>query len=194
VALEAGASGDARSVTALSPAGFWRNEASFAYTKRLFQSAAAATERLGPRASALSKTKAGRALMYGLLTSRPSRISPDHALGDFRGFEYARPALRELLGAATPFTDEIPMDVPVTIAWAARDLVLPRWQAVVAKQHLPHAEHITMRGVGHVPMFDNPEFVAKILLRGSAPAATVEPIEKAKHTAGAVPRRRAATA
>ena len=33
-----------------------------------------------------------------------------------------------------------------------------------------------MRGVGHVPMTDNPRFVAKMLLRGSAPAATVAPL------------------
>lgn len=179
IALEAGVAGDARSVTALSPAGFWHDEASFAYTRRLFTSAASASEKLGPRASVVARTRAGRAVMYGLLTSRPGRISPDHALGDFRAFERARPTMRMLLDAATPFTDEIPADVPVTIAWAARDLVLPRWQAEVAKQRLPHAEHILMRGVGHVPMFDNPEFVAKVILRGSEPTAVVESIAAA---------------
>jgi pimeloyl-ACP methyl ester carboxylesterase len=65
--------------------------------------------------------------------------------------------------------------VPVTIAWAARDLVLPPWQAEVARQKLPHATHITMRGVGHVPMTDNPTFVAEVLLRGSALVASVAP-------------------
>ncbi len=179
IALEAGAQGDARSVTALSPAGFWHDNASFGYTRRIFTSAAAASERLGPRASVMARTRAGRAVMYGMLTSRPGRISADHALGDFRAFERARPTMRVLLDAATPFTDDIPVEVPVTIAWAARDLVLPRWQAEVAKQRLPHAEHILMRGVGHVPMFDNPEFVATVLLRGSSPAATVAPITAA---------------
>ncbi len=171
VALEAGAAGDARSVTALSPAGFWRTGASFAYTRRLFTSAAAVSERIGPRAAVLVRSRAGRTLMYGVLTSHPARISPDHALGDFRAFQYARPALRLLLDAATPFADDIPCDVPVTIAWAARDLVLPLWQAGVAREVLPHAVHVTMRGVGHVPMFDDPALVAEVLLRGSAPVA-----------------------
>src|SRR3954467_1123092 len=36
VALHAGSNGHARSVTALSPAGFWRDEAEFAYTRRFF--------------------------------------------------------------------------------------------------------------------------------------------------------------
>lgn len=171
VALEAGARGDARSVTAFSPAGFWRTDAEFAYTRRIFTSAAALTERLGPRAERLTSTRAGRKIMYGILMSHPGRVSADHALGDFRAFEYARPALRTLLGAATPFIDEIPADVPVTIAWAARDLVLPPWQADVARQLYPQAVHLMMRGVGHVPMWDAPEHVARIILRGTAPAA-----------------------
>ena len=37
-----------------------------------------------------------------------------------------------------------------------------------------------MRGVGHVPMTDDPALVAEVLLRGSAPAAAM--------AAGVVPR------
>lgn len=192
VALEAGASGDARSVTALSPAGFWRNDSSFAYTRKLFTSAAALTERVGARAELIARTRAGRSLMYGLLMSHPGRISPDHALGDVRAFSYARPALRTILAAASPFVDEISLDVPVTIAWAARDLVLPPWQAEIAKEVLPHAEHIMMRGVGHVPMYDDPEYVAKVLLRGSAPTADVAHLSVVE--AVSRPRRRVARA
>src|ERR1700710_2033843 len=40
IALEAGVNGHARSVTALSPAGFWDSAASFAYTRQLFTSTA----------------------------------------------------------------------------------------------------------------------------------------------------------
>jgi pimeloyl-ACP methyl ester carboxylesterase len=175
VALEAGANGHARSVTALSPAGFWRDPMSFGYTRRIFSTAAAAVERLGPRAERLSRSRAGRELMYGILMAHPARVSADHALGDFRGFERALPTLRQLLDAATTFTDEIPRDVPVTIAWAARDLVLPRWQAGTARQVLPQARHVMMRGVGHVPMWDDPDCVARVLLRGSVPVAGAAP-------------------
>lgn len=173
VALEAGAAGDARSVTALSPAGFWRTRTAFGYTQRLFTSAATLTERVGPRIELLSRSRAGRRFMYGLLMSHPGRVSADHALGDLRAFEYARPAMRVLLAAATPFDASIPPDVPVTIAWAARDLVLPPWQAKVAESLLPNAAHVMMRGVGHVPMYDDPDAVVRILLRGSAPTASV---------------------
>jgi pimeloyl-ACP methyl ester carboxylesterase len=176
VALEAGARGDARSVVAFSPAGFWRTDAEFAYTRRIFNSAAALVDRLGPRAERLSRSRAGRKLIYGILMAHPGRVDADHALGDVRGFEYARPALKLLLDAATAFTEVIPVDVPVTIAWAARDLVLPPWQAEIAKQMVPQAEHVMMRGVGHVPMWDAPEYVTRLILRGTEPAATIAPL------------------
>lgn len=179
VALVAGAEGDARSVTALSPAGFWNTNAEFAYTRRIFLQACSLTERIGDRAELLARSSAGRRLMYGALCSHPGRVSPDQAIGDLRGFLRARPALRELLPAAEPFLDPIPLDVPVTIAWGGRDLLLPPWQAQVAKRRLPHAEHLMMRGLGHVPMTDAPHYVAKVLLQGSAPTASVAPIASA---------------
>jgi pimeloyl-ACP methyl ester carboxylesterase len=173
IALIAGAEGDARSVTALSPAGFWRTHAQFAYTKQIFLRFCALSERLGDHSESFARTRTGRQFVYGLLCAHPSRVTPDQAIGDARAFRYARPALKLLLEAAEPFDREIAADVPVTVAWAARDLVLPPWQASRAQQLLPHAEHLMMRGVGHVPMTDNPRFVAKVLLRGSAPAARV---------------------
>jgi len=115
------------------------------------------------------------------------------ALGDFRAFEYARPALRLLLDAATPFDDDIPRDVPVTIAWAARDLVLPLWQAAVAKEVVPHAVHVTMRGVGHIPMFDDPALVAEVLLRGSEPIASVARLDTAQAARRTTGRRKPAS-
>jgi pimeloyl-ACP methyl ester carboxylesterase len=188
VALEAGVNGHARSVTALSPAGFWTNDASFAYTRQLFTSSAALVERLGARAERLAHSRSGRRLIYGMLMSHPCNVGADHALGDLRAFRYAIPALRTLLAAARPFDGEIPPHIPVTIAWAARDLVLPPWQADVARRALPHAAHRMMRGVGHVPMWDDPKHVARVLLQGSAPVAEVAPL------AAVAPRRRRAAA
>ena len=76
----------------------------------------------------------------------------------------------------------------MTIAWAARDLVLPPWQAEVAKRVLPQAEHRMMRGVGHVPMWDDPKHVAQVLLQGSAPVAEVAPLAALAAGAAAAPR------
>jgi pimeloyl-ACP methyl ester carboxylesterase len=182
VALGAGAEGDARSVTALSPAGFWENARQFAYTRRIFEQACVVSGRLGPRTELLARSRGGRKVMYGLLTAHPARVSPDQARGDARAFLRARPALRVLLAAATPFEREIALDVPVTIAWAGRDLVLPSWQARVAQRRLPLARHLVMKGVGHVPMTDDPELVADILLQGSAASAEIAPLLAARTT------------
>jgi pimeloyl-ACP methyl ester carboxylesterase len=180
VALHAGSNGHARSVTCLSPAGFWRDEKDFAYTRRFFNSLLQVTDRLGDRTEDLARLTPVRRAIFGVLMAHPSRVPTDHVLGDVRAFLKARPALRSLLAAAEPFCDEIPLHVPVTIAWAARDLVLPVTQARTAKARLPFAEHMILRGVGHVPMFDNPKLIADVLLRGSGPAATIAPISTAK--------------
>ena len=129
IALIAGAEGDARSVTALSPAGFWRTRAQFAYTRQIFLRFCALSERLGDRSEAFARTRAGRKVVYGLLCAHPARVTPDQAIGDARAFRYARPALKLLLEAAEPFDREIAPRRPGDIAWAARDLVLPPWQA-----------------------------------------------------------------
>ena len=176
IALGAGAEGDARSVTALSPAGFWESAREFAPTRQIFERACDLSERLGSRTELLARSRGGRTVMYGVLVAHPGRVSADQARGDVRAFLRARPALRVLLDAATPFEREIPLDVPVTIAWAGRDLVLPPWQARVARRRLPHAEHLVMRGVGHVPMTDDPQLVADVLLHGSVASADIAPL------------------
>lgn len=191
IALEAAVNGHARSVTTLSPAGFWRSESSFNYTRRIFNGAAAVVERCGLRADRLAFSRAGRRVVYGALMSHPTRVPVDTALGDVRAFRRALPALRLLLDAATPFTGEIAPHIPVTIAWAARDLVLPPWQAEVARAVLPDADHLTIRGAGHVPMSDDPKHVTRILLRGSAPVTRLAPLTVVGGTAS---RLRAASA
>ncbi|MDT4916104.1 MAG: hypothetical protein QOH89_804 [Pseudonocardiales bacterium] len=189
VSLHAGVNGRAASVTCLSPAGFWRDEAEFAYTRRFFLGLLQLANRLGPSAERAARTRAVRQVVYSSLMAHPSRVPFDQVLGDVRGFMYARPTLRTLLSAAEPFTDTMPGDVPVTIAWAGRDLVLPRWQAETAKERLPFAEHLMLRGVGHVPMFDHPSLITKVLLEGSAPRASIASFEvPAKTTRGRVAR------
>jgi pimeloyl-ACP methyl ester carboxylesterase len=68
------------------------------------------------------------------------------------------------------FVPDGPLACPVTIAWAQRDrLLLPR-QAQRARRAVPGARHLTLRGCGHVPTWDDPEQVASVLLEGSARA------------------------
>ena len=82
------------------------------------------------------------------------------------------PGFRETLRALERqrFTDGAAITVPVTVAFGTRDRVL---LPVVARRRgqLPaQTRWVRLRGCGHVPMFDDPEAVAALLLRASDPA------------------------
>jgi len=54
---------------------------------------------------------------------------------------------------------------PMTVAWGSRDLLLPHaLQARRARRELPQARHITLPGLGHVPFWDDPEMVSRVIL------------------------------
>ena len=55
----------------------------------------------------------------------------------------------------------------MTIAWGTRDRLLLPHQAQIAMARLPQAQLVPLPGCGHVPMTDNPQLVADVLLRGS---------------------------
>lgn len=168
VALESANHGRVSSVTALSPAGFWHGDQDFAYVERIFRSVVVAAGLTHRAAPLLARTPFGRALMFGWITARPGRIEREAAVGDLQAMLRARPALRELLAQAYTFTPELPDDVPVTIAWGSRDVVLRPYQARRARSVLPDATHLWLPRCGHVPMSDRPRMVADVLLRGSA--------------------------
>ncbi|MGC1288755.1 MAG: alpha/beta fold hydrolase [Streptosporangiaceae bacterium] len=170
LALEAGVRGRAATVTALSPAGFWRNRGEIAYDRAVFkimELAGARTQRFAP---ALVRSTAGRAILYGAIVSRPSRLTPQQALGDATAFLAATDALHVILAGMTNFTGAMPAGLPVMIAWGTRDRLLFPGQARVAKAYLPQALLVPLPGCGHVPMTDDPPLVADVLLRGSGRA------------------------
>lgn len=55
----------------------------------------------------------------------------------------------------------------MTIAWGTRDALLIPRQATRARRLLPWAQHVALRGCGHVPCHDDPEAVATALLAGT---------------------------
>src|SRR6266849_20402 len=108
LALEAAAAGWAASATGLSPAGFWRTEREAAMAKAAFKVMQAAGGRLQRFGPALSRHTAGRALVYGAIVNRPSRMPAEQALGDMTAFLAAREALGTVLAQLTPVTGQVP--------------------------------------------------------------------------------------
>ncbi|MFH7598441.1 alpha/beta hydrolase [Streptomyces racemochromogenes] len=171
LALEMGRLGLARSVTALSPGGFWSEpERVYAFTAlRAMRAGARALPR--PALERLARSVPGRAALTGTIYSRPGRRAPQAvvaetlALRDATGFEQTLAA-----GASVRFGHDLP-GLPVTIAWGSRDrLLLPR-QGVRAKRTIPGARLVRLRDCGHVPMNDDPALVARVVRETALGAA-----------------------
>jgi len=167
VALGLASRGRAASVTALSPAGFPGHDYEFQYARVLFTAIRLGAKGIAPLVPALSATAAGRAVLYGVMVTRPGLVTPEQARGDVAGFAAAGAAMRAVFAGPSRFTEPVPDDVPVTIAWGISDRVLPRSNARIARQLLPKARLVPLPGCGHVPMTDDPGLVARVLLAGS---------------------------
>jgi pimeloyl-ACP methyl ester carboxylesterase len=167
LALEAAAAGHAASATALSPAGFWTGRGEYAYSRAVLLAMQSVAGFLRPVAPTLARSTAGRALAYGVMVTRPSRVTPEQALGDMAAFDAAADAVRAVVAQLTPFTAELPAGVPVLVAWGTRDRLLAPRQVLSAKAKLPGALIRPLPGCGHVPMTDDPALVADVLLQGS---------------------------
>ena len=170
LALVAGARGRAATVTALSPAGFWARDWEFGYAKAVFVAAELFGAAARPLVPALARRAFGRAIIDGGFVARPSLMPAGQAAGDALAFLRARDTVSAILADSVSFTEPVPGDVPVTIAWGAKDRILRPRQALVALGQLPGARFVLLPGCGHVPMTDDPALVAKVLLDGSAPA------------------------
>ncbi|MEV7561329.1 alpha/beta fold hydrolase [Streptomyces sp. NPDC089795] len=164
LALEMGRSNLVRSVTALSPAGFWTEaERRYAFATLLAMRAGARALPL-PAVRRLSRTAAGRAALTGTIYARPSRrpaeavVAETLALRDATGFEDTLAA-----GGSVRFTADVP-GMPVTIAWGTRDRLLLRRQGIRAKHTVPGARLVRLPGCGHVPMNDDPALVSRVVL------------------------------
>lgn len=170
IALEAAADDLVASATALSPAGFWKGSIDFAYTRALFATVITIARLAQPAAPTIARSKVGRAAMLSWLHAHPTRVDPELMIGDARCMVRGRAALRTIIRQASVFDRPIPEHIPVTVAWAEKDRVLPPYQAKRAARQLPEASHLIMSDVGHVPMPEDPNLVVEILLQGSSSA------------------------
>ncbi|MFF1921146.1 alpha/beta fold hydrolase [Streptomyces sp. NPDC058221] len=164
LALELGREKLVRSVTALSPAGFWtEGERQYAFSTLRAMRLAARSMPL-PLVERLSRTAAGRTVLTSTIYARPGRRSPEAAvletvaLREATGFHQTLAAGRDVR-----FTEDVP-GLPVTVAWGSSDRLLLRRQGIRAKHTVPGARLVRLPGCGHVPMNDDPALVARVIL------------------------------
>lgn len=184
LSLELARRGYARSVTALSPAGSWRTAKDYAAVSKPFRIVFALLPvlmfltwlflRLARVRRALNR----QAMMFG------DRMSHSDVFGSMRSMRQTRilPALLASMGkvgAIKPM--QVTADIPVRIAWCENDQVIPyETYGKAMIEAITGADVVMVKGVGHVPMYDDPEQVANVILemtrRAEEGDSTAEPL------------------
>lgn len=164
IALELARRGRAASVCALSPAGFWSigNRSHTAATARVRKTVM--MSRIPRPVTALAlRSAVVRRIAFGDIACHGDRLTASQGLemaDDVLGCDVAE----DLLGTAELAEPLDPLPCPVTLAWSERDKVFPvDVNGAIARQRLPQATFVLLRGVGHVPMVDDPALVAETI-------------------------------
>ena len=171
ISLELAKRGRVASATGLSPAGF-HNRLEAIYQLTLFRILIRTTRLIAPNVERILSRPRLRQLAFQQLVAHPLQI-PRHEIGPSVRALANAPWFDETLRAINDehFTGGAAISVPVTIAWGERDRVLLPRQAQRAARAIPSARMLTLAGCGHVPMTDDPDQVARVILAGSAHAA-----------------------
>ena len=169
IALELGRRGAVRSVTAFSPIGFWGRPGQ-AWCRWSLRIGYEAGRRLPDSTPERVRIAGSRLPLFVFSFGRPFK-APAHEVLDTIESGLGAQGFADALsyGLDYRFTEPGALrEVPLTIAWGRRDVLLPSWtQPRRARQLLPWARHVSLPRCGHVPFYDDPELCARVLLEGS---------------------------
>ena len=168
IALHLALDGRASSACALSPVGFVEG-----WERAYLQLSLALTRLVGPAAAAILRvagdSRAVRRALVRQYAEHADRLSIERLVGAFEdvGAPGYFPTARHALNWIAPHAEAPPC--PITVAWAEHDrLLLTGPQFARARERLPRARHLTLAGCGHLPSWDDPEQVARIVREASA--------------------------
>ena len=170
VALELARRGRARSVLGISPAGTWRARRDLLRLLWMFR--AGHTMLGSPRLSWMARHTMTRRLALSQMIARPERVPEADVTGLFEDFTDCA-LFAALVDGTARLHRLVELDValcPVTIAWGQKDRLIPYHRyGRPMRDVVRGAEFITLPGVGHVPMYDDPRLVARTILETIAP-------------------------
>lgn len=162
IALELGLRGHAESVTGLSPAGFFGMLGRIQAVGMLLPLRLVSFLPLFLLRTA-TRHEFVRSIAGWPLYLHPERLTGEQLVDDAISMRGSKGFVPTILQAPHySYSGQPP--VPTTIAWGEHDRVLNIDQVQVAKEKLPHARHVRLPGCGHVPMIDDPELVARVVL------------------------------
>lgn len=174
IALELGARGLASSVTALSPAGFF-GRGDLARALGILGTLRTVSQAPDSVIRVLTRIPLGRRLIGYVLYANPERHGFEMTYGDALALKRCK-GFFGVARAGHGYQFDSPVDVPATIAWGTKDLILPYRQAALAAQRLPKACHVPLHGAGHVPMIDEPDLIVRLIDQTVAEAVAEQDI------------------
>lgn len=169
LALELAKRGLVRSVLAIAPAGGWTDgDGAAQAVRRLFARQTRAARLAGPRASLIMRRPSTRRAAFRDVMRHGDHLSREEAVQMLRGsngctvVKQVLRGLREDTSVTVKELDRI--GVPVRIATPERDRILPPGSHTARfLREVPRVEHVWLRKVGHVPMWDDPELVTRTI-------------------------------
>jgi pimeloyl-ACP methyl ester carboxylesterase len=182
ISLELAKRGRARSVVAIAPAGGW--EQGTREEKRLrtlFTRSHRLSSRLLPRVERMLRRPRLRRLVLSQVAARGDRIPAAEAAQLIRD-SLDCSVYFDLMDAVTrdgPPKSFDGISVPVLLVWGTRDRILPpKRYSERLRRMVPAAEWVELKGLGHMPMSDDPELVARTITEfvaraGDRPAVAV---------------------
>lgn len=167
IALELARRGRARSVVAIAPAGGWepgtRDEKRL---RTLFTRNHKLSSRMLPRVERMMRRPRLRRILLAQVASRGDRIPASAAVQMVRD-SVGCSVYFELMEAITrdgPPRSFDGITAPVMLVWGTRDRILPpKRYSDRLRRMLPEAEWVELKGLGHMPMSDDPELVARTI-------------------------------
>ncbi|MGV0791228.1 alpha/beta fold hydrolase [Mycolicibacterium sp. XJ1819] len=166
LSLELASRGRALSVTALSPALGWEPRGRHIRQLALkLKTARPIFSAVAPYAEMVLRPRPIRHLLLSAAMAHSDRVSVVDAAAFVRDnlrCEVYHELMADVLARERHLGS---IDCPVHIAWSARDTLIPlKPYGARFPKLVPQAEFSTLAGVGHVPMYDDPDLVARTIL------------------------------
>ena len=167
VALELGRRGAVRSVTAFAPIGFW-GESGRRWAAWLLATGVKTARRAPQNLPTGIRVATSRPGVFFFSTGKPWQLPADEVLA-ITDAGVAAPSFDRAVELTRDYefgeAGRLP-ELPVTIAWGTRDVLLTyATQSRRARRLVPYARHVTLRRCGHVPFYDDPERCAEVILQ-----------------------------
>jgi pimeloyl-ACP methyl ester carboxylesterase len=173
LALELARRGIAASVTAFSPAGAWRNDRDYQAVARPFRMVHALMPLFIAAARPLLSFGGVRRALNAQGMEHGDRVPTGEVLRAMRSMGGTK-ILPQLLTSMRRDGSIKPLAVagiPLTIAWCEHDRVIPfESYGAPMLEAVPGAQAETVKGAGHVPMYDEPRQVADMILATTSKA------------------------